>query len=483
MKWLMCILCIVLIGCVQQETMVEYSEPESEVASTVDVWKYGRYGDDAIKAQFNVNEDRVFGKYEVNNQSHIFVGYGENNVFRGDVDESPMLFYMEEQTLYGVNLQNHKLLYISDYDVMDNISYDTKTLQGVYQLPDNSFYIGQQIHIDVLLDHLILVTFRAYDNEMVHDVKHIGTRIDNGFWLPELDKKLMLTENHELIVGDEIYYEHIQIRKPSLMDLNIASSPEEETLMLSVLGDYKDKIIEVGYGIAEEKDQWILADGLVKIIKNDHISFWLDKDLIHEAEHLILTNDLFFESNTWKGRIVKVPVLISGYHGQMFGTLEDYISEGYYIRDQIEEDLNQDGLKDLILILDSSYETERLLIVLLRRDQGFELSLLSDQAVNNAFIDYEDLMFEDHHLILSVNDANNHLIREKMVFDVLSDYRLIKITRTEYDISTKQDIIYEYDMNNYNVTVTHQQVENFKKRIKEQIYLQNYNGQYNKDYE
>lgn len=480
MKLLICMLSVLLIGCGQQETLVEYSEPEVTVETSIDVWEYGRYGDKEIKAQYSINNDRVFGKYEYDNESHIFVGYGENNVFRGDIDETPMLFYVEEKTLYGVNLDDHRLFYVSDYAVDDRVSYEASRVEGIYQLPTNSFYEGKKIHIHVLLDHLILVTIRTYNNEIISDAKYLGTRIEEGFWLPEIDEKLILTENHELILGDSTYYEHIQIAEPSLIDLGIARNEKDEAMILEILGTYLDKVIESGFRIEEKDNQLVLGNGQVKIIRNSHFSIWLDKKLTGETEHLILTNDLFFKSDTWKGKLVQIPVVLSGYKTKLFGSLDDYLLEGYFVRDQVGGDFDSDGLDDLVLVLDSSEGEHQVLIVLLRDGDGFKLSLLTDQAIDRDLVNYEDLIFDNNQFTLSVSYKENHLIHEKFIFNA-SDYRLIKIIRTEYDNSSKQDIIYEYNMNNYDVTITGQ--GSYTKRVKEQLYLYNYNGQYNKDYE
>lgn len=548
-KKVIIICCLLLIGCsnvnepdnttTEQNNVNEKEAVNEEVKEKIGIWYAGMIDDEPIHMQFSMFENRAIGKYYFDEDGiEILIRgpiQGDSIAFVGD-DGSILFISNEDHQFYGVYKNNGEIKTINaskeNIDVPNTplITEETLRLEGVYTGLTSEQFSGSSLLVKPLFNHLIYVEMNANNGSRTGYHEFIALKAGD-VWKAlndEVSIELTFTQQHEIILNssdytfncgeavvfDDHYSESFRPMKLDGITLGIAETETEIMFLKVLLGDDYERLISVAqHLIVSEEEGYLIKDygllgmpNVVRIaVKNGHYYVVLKGVLYNGGTTHVYTNDFhdmpsFIDKWSGNDRIITRSVLTkSGFKVPIESdNLTSFIPSGYSVKDQIKGDVNIDDYEDIVLVLDPVEQDlesiTRVLLILLGREDGYTVSVVTDQAMLNyddggVFGDpYDSIELVDHKLTVNFYGGSNYRWAYGYTYDCLYDYKLIShdvmtylslaldIERIHYDLITNE-VIRTIESPSAEVSSLH------LKASKEDLYLETFNIQEGINYE
>jgi len=471
-KLFIIIMSLLLVACGSNNVAYEASVEEiQEEETSTSLWWQGEMGNDKVDFQVHVNLQTVFGKYKIDEREYVFKGVLEDDVIEAKNEFGErLIFKLSETTVYGLNFDSGQSFYASANQVIPGM-YDVDLLSGEYLLLDSDYYRGQILEVSGIFDQMLLIKHKVYSPDETLESVDVAFKDDDAF-KTYYSKEVLSFEDHNLIFKNQAFTESHKISKPDLQELGLAVTNKEEDFLIWLFSDYLDEVIEGSYDLSGRRP-----------IKGDNFTFQKDGGFYYLEfldDRRLITNDLSIEN--YSGQLIQKLGFLGGYKAGINGSLSDFVSD-YDIKDQVNADLNKDGLEDIILVLEN--DSERILLILEKSQGAYKVKLASNKAImrhdpNGSLDPYENIDVKDDELILQMYGGDSTRWSQVFIFDIQYDYRLIEAT-----LETVGKEVVTYDFVSSDVVVERNNTSILKKKVIQEridLYHFDYDKLFDTDY-
>lgn len=524
-KLLIILISLIIFGCSENKpvhivNVIEEKETVLEEVVNDDLWFRGFVGDEPIHLRLSFLEEQVVGEYFINEDEIIILrGHLEGDMIVVKGTDDVRFILTEDSDIYiGSCIRSNKIESVyakkTNFEFNTQLSQEVQILEGTYTDVESDYFKNAILTIKPLFEEYIFLRIDAKNGSNESSNDFLLRKLNGKYHTltDRLDLSLEYNELHELYLEanqynyncpegvsyGNVYSESFKITMPKLGDYF-----EDPVLIEKMLGNDQSLFTHlIQFSEMEEGSTYFSINGFDKTaqyFKEGSQHFIVVRGQFYEDnQNRIYTNSLDYipeEVSTFAGSkyILKAePVITGGILPIVSEDINDFILDGYYIKDKVTGNLNMDTLEDVVLVLDHDIHS-RLLLVLESTNEGYLLKHYTETAMlqkdeGGVWGDpYEATEISDHKLIISFYGGSNYRWGNTYTFDALMDYQLIYVKTMSYFTGDGSFEEVEYDLVDQKVIETignsnsETKTPHFKIK-REYIYLRNFDAIYNIDY-
>lgn len=488
-----------------------------------------------IRLRYEIIEGKFYGEYFLDKSNEMISLKGDlvdNVYFVSGTDgcnfiislkvEDKILGIIEKEneyfSFYGLRENTENLIPKLDLDEIISLG-DTYINEAATMFTESSIKItpvfNELIYVEIFAQngtHTGQVNFFAYEeqNEFIGDIEDLEFRIQ----LLGKGKIKLVTDRisrayncgSNVSYGD-FYSNNVIAEVYDGIKLGLAEDEYGLNNIKNLVGgNYENILYFSQYHIKENVNGYesttfsiVGYPDTYKIMKKDgYIYIALTRDITNFERGVIYTNNtgnipyeieefLSFDYDLNKQMKTKLESSVN-----LIGeSIDDFILDGWEIKDKIVGSLNDDELEDVVLVIDklefNDIEKNRLLLLLINNGSGYDLLLTSETALfgkndGGVWGDlYDYINLEDGNLIISFYGGSNYRWGYTYTFDISRNFQLVEIFELEHSTISLEVTEKTINLIKNSITIVkydsdeNKTEEEYKKGFVEFIYLIEFN--------